>query len=48
MARTLDSIHSSLSYVRGSLKNATVVLEGSRHEGFIFSLLNPPVPAWLC
>jgi glycogen debranching enzyme len=44
MARTLDSIHTSLSYVRGSLKNATVVVEGAQHEGFIFSLLNPPVP----
>lgn len=44
MARALDSIHTMLSYVRGSLKNASVVADGSGRDGFIFSLLNPPVP----
>ncbi|MEO9294683.1 MAG: amylo-alpha-1,6-glucosidase [Nitrososphaera sp.] len=44
MARALDSIHTSLSYVRGSLKNVTVFTDGVRRDGFIFSLLNPPVP----
>lgn len=44
MARALDSIHTSLSYVRGSLKNVSVVVDGARRDGFIFSLLNPPVP----
>ena len=32
-----------LSYVRGSLKNVTVI-NGDEQHGFIFSLLNPPVP----
>lgn len=44
MARALDSIHTSLSYVRGSLKNVAVTVDGDRRDGFIFSLLNPPVP----
>jgi predicted glycogen debranching enzyme len=33
-----------LSYIEGSLKNATVIDGTSSYEGFIFSLLNPPVP----
>ena len=33
-----------LSYVRGSLKNVTVINGDERQHGFIFSLLNPPVP----
>jgi glycogen debranching enzyme len=41
---TLDAIHTSLSYVKGSLKNATVVSGTEKHGGFVFSLLNPPVP----
>jgi glycogen debranching enzyme len=41
---TLDAIHTSLSYVKGSLKNATVVAGAEKQEGFVFSLLNPPVP----
>ncbi|AIF84035.1 glycogen debranching enzyme [Candidatus Nitrososphaera evergladensis SR1] len=44
MTRALDSIHTSLSYVKGSLKNATVVVGGEEHKAFSFSLLNPPVP----
>jgi hypothetical protein len=44
MTRALDAIHTSLSYVRGSLKNTTVVVGGEEHKGFMFSLLNPPVP----
>ena len=44
MARALDSIHTSLSYVRDSLKNVAVTVDGDRRDGFIFSLLNPPVP----
>lgn len=44
MTRALDAIHTSLSYVRGSLKNTTVVVGGQEHKGFMFSLLNPPVP----
>lgn len=44
MTRALDAIHTSLSYVRGSLKNATAVVGGEEHKGFMFSLLNPPVP----
>jgi hypothetical protein len=44
MTRALDAIHTSLSYVRGSLKNTTVVVGGQEHRGFTFSLLNPPVP----
>ena len=33
-----------LSYVQGSLKNVLVVNGDERQYGFIFSLLNPPVP----
>ncbi|HVX03409.1 MAG TPA: amylo-alpha-1,6-glucosidase [Nitrososphaera sp.] len=44
MTRALDSIHTSLSYVRGSLRNVTVVVGGEEHKAFSFSLLNPPVP----
>ncbi|HEX9677670.1 amylo-alpha-1,6-glucosidase [Nitrososphaera sp.] len=44
MTGTLDAIHTSLSYVKGSLKNATVVTGPEKQEGFVFSLLNPPVP----
>ena len=42
--RTLDRTHSVLSYVEGSLKNATIVDGNDKGNGFIFSLLNPPVP----
>lgn len=44
MTGTLDALHTSLSYVKGSLKNATVVTGADKQEGFVFSLLNPPVP----
>src|ERR687898_2749770 len=45
MVRTLDKTHTVLSYVEGSLKNAIIANgEGRSHNGFIFSLLNPPVP----
>lgn len=44
MTRALDSIHTSLSYVKDSLKNTTVVVGGEEHKAFSFSLLNPPVP----
>ncbi|HET9357151.1 MAG TPA: hypothetical protein VFN98_03575, partial [Nitrososphaeraceae archaeon] len=45
MVRTLDKTHTVLSYVEGSLKNATIANgDGRSHNGFIFSLLNPPVP----
>jgi glycogen debranching enzyme len=44
ITRTLDSIHTALSYVKGSLQNVTIVQGGEKHQGFIFSLLNPPVP----
>lgn len=33
-----------LSYIDGSLKNATVIDGTNSYQGFIFSLLNPPVP----
>ncbi|MDQ3887987.1 MAG: hypothetical protein M3251_01805, partial [Thermoproteota archaeon] len=33
-----------LSYVQGSLKNVIVVNGDKERHGFIFSLLNPPVP----
>lgn len=33
-----------LSYVRGSLKNVIVLNGEDKQHGFIFSLLNPPVP----
>src|SRR5215204_352684 len=45
MVRTLDKTHTVLSYVEGSLKNAIIGNGDDRpHNGFIFSLLNPPVP----
>jgi hypothetical protein len=33
-----------LSYIDGSLKNAAIVTGDDKFDGFIFSLLNPPVP----
>ncbi len=44
MVRTLDKTHTVLSYIDGSLKNATIVNGDNKYDGFIFSLLNPPVP----
>jgi glycogen debranching enzyme len=45
MVRTLDKTHTVLSYVEGSLRNAIIANgDGRPHNGFIFSLLNPPVP----
>ncbi len=44
MVRTLDKTHTVLSYIDGSLKNATIVNGVDKYNGFIFSLLNPPVP----
>jgi hypothetical protein len=44
MTRTLDKTHTVLSYVEGSLKNAIVMNENVKESGFIFSLINPPVP----
>lgn len=44
MVRTLDKTHTILSYIEGSLKNVTIVNGQSKHPGFIFSLLNPPIP----
>src|SRR6476646_3117887 len=44
MTRTLDRTHTVLSYVEGSLKNAIVNAGNNKECGFIFSLLNPPVP----
>ncbi len=44
MVRTLDKTHTVLSYIDGSLKNATIVNGDNKYNGFIFSLLNPPVP----
>jgi len=44
MTRTLDKTHTVLSYVEGSLKNAVVMNENVKENGFIFSLINPPVP----
>ncbi len=45
MVRTLDKTHTVLSYVEGSLRNAIIADGGGEvHNGFIFSLLNPPVP----
>ena len=44
MTRTLDKTHTVLSYVEGSLKNAIVMNENVKENGFIFSLINPPVP----
>src|ERR671930_1847408 len=44
MVRTIDKTHTILSYIQGSLKNVTIVNGENLHHGFIFSLLNPPVP----
>jgi hypothetical protein len=44
MTRNLDGIHTALSYIKGSLQNTVILKEGIKHGGFIFSLLNPPVP----
>jgi GH15 family glucan-1,4-alpha-glucosidase len=45
MVRTLDKTHTVLSYIEGSLRNAVIANgDGKYHNGFIFSLLNPPVP----
>ncbi|HZA42608.1 MAG TPA: amylo-alpha-1,6-glucosidase [Nitrososphaeraceae archaeon] len=44
MARTLDKTHTLLSYIEGSLRNVTIVTGEDKYNGFIFSLLNPPVP----
>src|SRR5688572_32134379 len=44
MTRTLDKTHTVLSYIEGSLKNAIVMNENVQENGFIFSLINPPVP----
>jgi glycogen debranching enzyme len=45
MVRTLDKTHTVLSYIEGSLKNVIIANgDNERHSGFIFSLLNPPVP----
>jgi glycogen debranching enzyme len=45
MVRILDKTHTVLSYVEGSLRNAVIANgDGRSYNGFIFSLLNPPVP----
>jgi GH15 family glucan-1,4-alpha-glucosidase len=44
MVRTLDKTHTLLSYIEGSLKNVIIVEGETKYKGFIFSLLNPPVP----
>lgn len=44
MVRTLDKTHTLLSYIEGSLKNVIIITGEDRYNGFIFSLLNPPVP----
>src|SRR5215213_3390281 len=44
MVRTLDKTHTILSYIEGSLKNVMIVEGENKYQGFIFSLLNPPVP----
>src|SRR5919201_151733 len=44
MVKTLDKTHTMLSYIEGSLMNVIIVNGKSRYDGFIFSLLNPPVP----
>src|SRR5215204_615494 len=44
MVRTLDKTHTVLSHIEGSLKNVMIVEGENKHQGFIFSLLNPPVP----
>src|SRR6476620_5323769 len=44
MVRTVDKTHTLLSYIEGSLKNVTIVNGENVQEGFMFSLLNPPIP----
>ena len=44
MTRTLDKTHTLLSYVEGSLKNTIIMNDNVKENGFIFSLINPPVP----
>ena len=44
IARTLDGIHTALSYIKGSLQNTAIIHQGTKLQGFIFALLNPPVP----
>src|SRR5919201_514590 len=44
MVRTIYKSHTILLYIQGSLKNVTIVNSENLHHGFIFSLLNPPVP----
>ena len=44
MVRTVDKTHTLLSYIEGSLKNVTIVNGEIVQEGFMFSLLNPPIP----
>ena len=44
MVRTIDKTHTVFSYVDGSLKNVTIIDGKNSYSGFIFSLLNPPVP----
>ncbi|HET7147809.1 MAG TPA: amylo-alpha-1,6-glucosidase [Candidatus Nitrosopolaris sp.] len=44
MTRTLDKTHTLLSYIDGSLRNAAIVIGDNKFDGFIFSLLNPPLP----
>ena len=44
MVRTIDKTHTMLSYIEGSLKNVTIVNGENSEKGFMFSLLNPPIP----
>ena len=44
MVRTIDKTHTMLSYIEGSLKNVTIINGETVEEGFLFSLLNPPIP----
>lgn len=44
MVRASDKSHIILSYLSGSLKNAEISYDNKLSKGFIFSLLNPPVP----
>lgn len=44
MVRTLDKTHTLLSYIEGSLRNVIIATGRGEYNGFIFSLLNPPVP----
>src|SRR5918912_1673563 len=44
MVRTIDKTHTMLSYIEGSLKNVTIINGETSEEGFLFSLLNPPIP----